>query len=122
MKHRTGGALVGAQPALAMGASNSDLLAVLIERAASHQLQAVKWLRLARDPARGAVPLSARRALVLRGLGHIADARRLLGQAARGADSPELRTVIAQRVQQLDAAAVRAEVMAEALTERALDR
>jgi hypothetical protein len=111
----------GAQPAPTTGVSTDDLLAVLIERAATHQLQAVEWLRLARNPARGAVPPSARRAMVLRGLGHIADARRLLGRASVETDHPELRTVIEQRLQQLDAVGARAEAMAHVLTERALD-
>lgn len=55
MKHHTARARVGAQAALTMDTSNDDLLALLIERAATHQLQAVKWLHLARDPAHGAV-------------------------------------------------------------------
>jgi hypothetical protein len=95
-------------------------ISLFIERAASHQQRAAQWLRRARDPTIGAVRPSQRRSMVLRALEHMTDARRQLEQAQQRAHTTELRDLLVQHLQQLDAAMDQAADQAHGLHERAL--
>ena len=121
-RHASAASEPRSQPPLILGGGDDDQVAVLIERAAAHQRQAVSWLRRARDPSIGAVRASQRRSMVMRAVEHIAAARRQLTRACELADdNPELRSTFAQYLQQLDAAADSAGDLTRGLDEQALD-
>jgi len=98
-------------PPLIVGAADEAELATLIERAASHQQQALSWLQRARNAKMGAVIAAQRRSMLLRGLEHIMAAEQCLRRARRESDSAELEDALARHLTMLDDTAKRAEQM-----------
>ncbi len=87
------------------GGSEDTRLARWMEQAASHQTRALAWLRRARDPAAGALPVSQRRDLMLRALEHILAARRLLLRAHEASTDAELLSALKAHLSRLETTA-----------------
>jgi hypothetical protein len=80
-------------PSPSQGASDARL-ARWMEQAGAHQTRAVSWLRRARDPASGPLPVTQRREMLMRALEHILNARRLLLRAQKEAEDAALLTAL----------------------------
>jgi hypothetical protein len=86
------------------GASDDDQLTRLIERAASHQMRALSWVRQARDPAAQPVSPQRRRDMLLRAVEHIATSQRLLRRAQELPHDAELDEALGRHRAQLEGA------------------
>jgi hypothetical protein len=82
-----------------------------MEQAGAHQTRAVAWLRRARDPAAGPLPVSQRRELLMRALEHILTARRLLQRAHKATDDPKLLALLDGHLERLASTAESTEKM-----------
>jgi hypothetical protein len=101
--------LVRDLPPVVAGASEEDQLTRLIERAASHQMRALSWVRQARDPAAQPVSPQRRRDMLLRAVEHIATSQRLLRRAQELPHDADLDEVLGRHRAQLEAAAASVE-------------
>jgi hypothetical protein len=86
-----------------------------MERAASHQPRALASLRRARDPSAGVQNVARRRDLMLRALGHILAAQRLLSRAQEIATDAEFRAVLDAHLERLRSTALSTERLLEEL-------
>jgi hypothetical protein len=93
----------------------SEALVRWMERAAVHQTRALASLRRARDPAAGPRSIAQRRAMLLRGLEHIVEARRLLQRAQSATPPGELLGLLNQHLARLEVAASTAERLLQEL-------
>ncbi len=96
--------LVRDLPPVVAGASEDDQLTRLIERAATHQMRALSWVRQARDPSAQPISSQRRRDMLLRAVEHIATSQRLLRRAQELPHDGELDDVLGRHRAQLEAA------------------
>jgi hypothetical protein len=90
-----------AWPPLVMGAEDDDSLAVLVQRAVSHQRRAMVWMRRMKAAHKGALSAVQRRNALLRAMEHIATAHQFLERARTISTKPELDARVDQHRGQL---------------------
>jgi hypothetical protein len=91
------------------GGADDARIARWMEQAGAHQTRAVAWLRRARDPAAGPLPLGQRRELLMRALEHILTARRLLLRAHKETQDAELLALLNSHLERLSSTAASTE-------------